>query len=133
MITKFQILFSFNRIYRSYTVIQIKLEMASLMLNQMPRMKLSDEIWGMIDTILKRKHKLRKMIFGRKKYSGRLHNEFNIAPSQSLELESFKRKLEKFLSMTDCKERDDQIFGIFQSQKHCECSCRKLKNLKCKG
>ena len=100
-------MFSFKRMYRSYTVIQIKLQMASLMLNQVPRMKLSDEIWEMIDTILKRKHKLRKMIFGKTKYSGGgLHDEYNIAPSQSLELESFKRKLEKFLNMTDCKERD---------------------------
>ena len=99
-------MFSFKRIYRSYTVIQIKLEMASLMLNQMPRMKLSDEIWEMIDIILKRKHKLRKLIFGKTKYSGGLHDEYNISPSQSLELESFKRKLEKFSNMTDCKEWD---------------------------
>ena len=111
-------MFSFNRIYRSYTVIQIKLEMASLMLNQMPRMKLSDEIWGMIDTILKRKHKLRKMIFGKTKYSGGLHDEYNIAPSQSLELESFKRKLEKFSNMTDCKERDLPVSKVFRMLIH---------------
>ena len=73
----------------------------------MPRKKLSDEIWEMIDTILKRKHKLRKMIFGRTRATnGGLHKEYNIAPSQSLELTGFKRNLEKFLDMTDSKERD---------------------------
>jgi len=77
----------------------------------MPRMKLSDEIWEMIDTILKRKSKLRKMIFGRTiATNGGLHNEYNIAPSQSLELTGFKRKLEKFLDMTDSKERDKAFF-----------------------
>ena len=85
--------------------------MASLMSSNMPRKKLSDEIWEMIDTILKRKSKLRKMIFGRTiATNGGLLNEYNIAPSQSLELTGFKRKLEKFLDMTDSKERDRAFF-----------------------
>ena len=79
--------------------------MASLMSNNMPRMKLSDEIWGIVDTIIKRKNKLKKMIYGR--YGD--HEDYNIAPSQTLELEGFKRKLERFLNMTDCKERDISV------------------------
>ena len=83
----------------------------------MPRKKLSDEIWEMIDTILKRKSKLRKMIFGRTiATNGGLHNEYNIAPSQSLELTGFKRKLEKFLDMTDSKERDISVSLVVISE-----------------
>ena len=105
--------FAFRIYRRTRTTVErleIELEMASLMSSNMPRMKLSDEIWEMIDTILKRKHNLRKMIFGRTiATNGGLHKEYNIAPSQSLELTGFKRKLEKFLDMTDSKERDISV------------------------
>ena len=79
--------------------------MTSLMSNNKPLMKLSDEIWNVVDTIIKRFNKLSKVIYG--KYGD--HEDYNIAPSQTLELEGFKRKLERFLNMTDSKERDISV------------------------
>ena len=78
--------------------------MASIMSPNMPRKKLSDEIWTTVDSIDRRRNKLRKIIFH--------DDEFNIAPSQTLELNSYKRKLEKFLNMTDCKERNFEFQSL---------------------